>query len=219
MLKSLIRKLRKASVFRFQSTSLSATSGQFLDPYWNDDFARILETWGEKNAWHELDFLMACRSGKILDIACGTGKNIFDLRKHPELELHGCDISDFLIDKAKSRGIQSKYLTVCNATKLPYANHHFDFCYSIGSFEHFDLESLNQVIAESARVTRNAAFHMVPVSRNKANNGWIVRNQSYWNNSTQWWEEQFARHFSMVSTLPSLWEDKDSTGMWFFCRN
>ncbi len=217
MLKPLIKRLSKVNVFRFKSSSPTAQSGQFLDPYWNDDFAQILETWGEKTAWHELDFLMACRSGKVLDIACGTGKNIYDLSKYQELELYGCDISDFLIDKAISRGIQRDYLTVCNAAKLPFDNQYFNFCYSIGSLEHFDLESLGQVIAESARVTKEGAFHMVPVSRNKINNGWIVRNQTYWNNSPQWWEEQFKRHFHNVCALPSLWEDKDSTGMWFLC--
>lgn len=219
-LKAIIKRLMGAeppSSRDAEQPSLQPTSEQNLDPYWADDFAQVLETWGEKNAWHELNFLLANCSGRILDIACGTGKNISDLNGLFCLDIHGCDISDFLIDKAIARGIDRSKLTVCNATQLPFDTNEFDYSYSIGSLEHFDLEGLEKAIAESARVTKLTAFHQVPTSRNKLENGWIERSQSYWNNSTEWWHNYFAKHFQKVIILPSLWEDDESCGFWFLC--
>jgi ubiquinone/menaquinone biosynthesis C-methylase UbiE len=219
-LKAIVKRLlgtEAPSTRAAEHSSTQTASEQNLDPYWENDFAQVLETWGEKNAWHELNFLMANCSGKILDIACGTGKNISDLNKLFSMDIYGCDISDFLIDKAIARGIDRNKLTVCNATQLPFDTAEFNHSYSIGSLEHFDLEGLEKAIAESARVTRLTAFHQVPTSRNERDNGWIERSQSYWNNSTDWWHTNFVKHFPTVIILPSLWEDEESRGHWFLC--
>jgi hypothetical protein len=55
-------------------TKRQDSSKQYLDPYWDEGFAKMLETWGVKNAWHELDYLITSPSGKVLDIACETGQ-------------------------------------------------------------------------------------------------------------------------------------------------
>lgn len=199
--------------------SASDSSKQNLHPYWDGDFAEMLETWGEKNAWHELDYLMAFRSGKVLDIACGTGKNMLDLSKFANLNLYGCDISDFLINKGIARGISADRLVVCNATKLPFEDNEFEYSYSIGSLEHFDMASLDLAISESKRVTQLASFHQVPTSRNQRDNGWIERTQSYWNNSVEFWVSRFKKHYKQVDCLPSLWDDTESIGYWFICSN
>src|SRR4051812_12343945 len=62
---------------------------QDLEMYYDEHFANILETWGEKNAWREIQLIMGACSGKVLDVACGTGVNIKDLQKFPQLEVHG----------------------------------------------------------------------------------------------------------------------------------
>ena len=54
---------------------------------------------------------------KVLDIACGTGKVIQILNNIGIRGFHGCDISDFLINKAKQKGIPSEKLVVCDAKK------------------------------------------------------------------------------------------------------
>lgn len=204
---------------KMPDTKRQDSSKQYLDPYWDEGFAKMLETWGVKNAWHELDFLMTSRSGKVLDIACGTGKNIVDLRKFKNLDLYGCDISEFLIDKAIGRGIGADRLTVCNASEIPFADDEFDYSYSIGSLEHFDMASLDLAIKESQRITKVASFHQVPTSRNQLDNGWIKRSQSYWNNSVSFWLNRFKKHYGEVVCLPSLWEDTESVGHWFICSN
>src|ERR1700754_136107 len=66
---------------------------QDLDLYWTPEMAQVLETWADGNAWLEVQFLMANCSGRVLDIACGTGKTM-TLLDRSRLDIKGCDISD-----------------------------------------------------------------------------------------------------------------------------
>lgn len=190
---------------------------QDLEMYWDDEMAQILETWGEGNVWNEIQMLLYDRCGRVLDIACGTGKTMAVLGRFPALELHGFDISDFLIRKAQERGIAAERLRVADATKLDYADASFDYSYSIGSLEHFTEEGIDKAVAECARVTRRAAFHMVPVSRKDADEGWMKTYQSFFNNSVAWWVAKYRKGFRDVRVLDSAWNDSLSHGRWFVC--
>ena len=160
---------------------------QSLDLYYDPQMAKILDKWGERNAWIEIQHIFDEKSGKILDIACGTGKVIEILSKKENLDLFGCDISSFLIEKAKKRKINQEKLMVCDATQLPYEINYFDYCYSIGSLEHFTEQGIISFLQSSVKVTKKNGYHMIPVSRNNEDNGWIENYQSYFNNSEKWW--------------------------------
>lgn len=192
-------------------------SGQDMDVYWDDKMAALLETWGEGNVWDEIKFLMANCKGKVLDIACGTGKTIETLSSFQDLELYGCDISDFLIQKAVDRGIRKDRLKVCDATKSGYATDAFDYSYSIGSLEHFTEEGIALFILEAYRITRYGSFHMVPVSRSGKDEGWMKTYQSFHNNSPEWWVEQLKRLYRKVYVIDSRWQDDISVGKWIVC--
>lgn len=190
---------------------------QNLSLYWDPQMAEVLETWGEGNAWSEIQLLLINCRGRILDIACGTGKVMEILSKYPGLELFGCDISDFLIKKAITRGIDSQTLKVCDATDTQYEDDFFDYSYSIGSLEHFTEEGVSAFLMEAKRITKYASCHQIPVSRGK-DEGWISPHQSYFNNSTEWWLPKFRSVFPEVFILPSSWSDNRSTGRWFICK-
>jgi ubiquinone/menaquinone biosynthesis C-methylase UbiE len=193
-------------------------SEQSLDIYWDEDFANALETWGEGNAWNEIQLLMAGRKGKVLDIACGTGKTLELLSGLKCLDLYGCDISDMLISKAMERGIDASRLLVCDATQMPYADNEYDFAFSIGSIEHFTEDGINKFLGECYRVVRGVSFHQHPVSRSGENEGWVVTsNQSYFNNSVAWWKQQYEAIYETVVVLDSVWSDEISLGRWFVC--
>ena len=173
----------------------TTADNQDLNVYWEPKMADLLEKWGEGNAWHEIDFLMVNCHGKVLDIACGTGKNMMQLAKFTQLEVHGCDISDFLIQKAKDRGLHADKLRVADATKTDYADNEFNYSYSIGSIEHFTEEGIADLVAEAHRITRKASFHMLPVSKSGKDEGWVKTYQSAFNNSVEWWlAEMFISH-------------------------
>ncbi|MBN3946515.1 MAG: class I SAM-dependent methyltransferase [Nostoc sp. NMS7] len=197
-------------------TSLN-TDHQDLDMYWNTEMANILETWGEGNVWSEIQFLMATCEGRVLDIACGTGKTIEIISKFPNIEVYGIDISDFVISKAIERGISSNHLKVGNTTSTNYSDNFFKYSYSIGSLEHFTNTGISEFISESYRVTEIASFHMLPVSRSGKDEGWIKRLQSYHNNSVDWWLDKFYLSYPNVYVIDSYWNDDISVGKWFIC--
>lgn len=202
-----------------ESSEISPDAGvnEHEKVYWTEDMADILEVWGEGNTWHELLYLFGPLSGKVLDIACGTGKNMSDLAVFKALEVHGCDISHLLIARAVEKGLSAERLTVCNATEMPFTDGEFDYCYSIGSLEHFRDGDEVCMIRESARISRVAAFHMIPLSRSGKDEGWIEPFQGYYNNSREWWQSRFETEFRKVVVLPSLWNDAGSIGHWFLC--
>ena len=199
---------------RTQRRSGDNPGEQDLDLYWDPKMAEILDTWGEDNVWKEIQLLLVDRSGRVLDIACGTGRVIEILAAMP-LEIHGCDISGLLIEKALARGIPASRLTVCDATRLPYEDESYEYAYSIGSLEHFTEDGISRFLAESNRVCRLASFHNIPVSRSGRNEGWISPQQSYFNNSVEWWLAKFQAACGSVTVIDSTWEDDRSVGKWF----
>ena len=106
------------SFFRFFKKKIekniysSLRSKQSLDVYYEEKMAHTLETWAERNAWIEIQHLLLNKNGKILDIACGSGKVIEILSKINIKDVYGCDISDFLIEKAIERGISASNIDV-----------------------------------------------------------------------------------------------------------
>jgi ubiquinone/menaquinone biosynthesis C-methylase UbiE len=195
------------------------TTEQDLGMYWDPKFAEVLETWGEGNAWNEIQLLMIGRKGKVLDIACGTGKILGILSKFNDLELFGCDISEMLLTTAAEKyAIPMKNLRACDATKLPYSANEFEYAYSIGSLEHFTEDGIIKFLSECHRTVRRIAFHQHPVSRSGNNEGWITTTQSYHNNSTEWWKEKYEVIYGSVKVLDSVWEDEISLGKWFVCE-
>jgi ubiquinone/menaquinone biosynthesis C-methylase UbiE len=180
--------------------------------------ARLLDTWGDGNVWNEIQLLLCEARGRVLDIACGTGRAMEILSRSQRLELHGCDISDFLIAQARERGIPADRLRVADATRLDYAAGSFAHAYSIGSLEHFTEAGVTAAIAESARVSSGAVFHMVPVSRSGGDEGWMRTTQAFFNNSRPWWEARFSATFPRVEVFESGWSDDRSLGCWFVCR-
>jgi SAM-dependent methyltransferase len=190
--------------------------GQDLDVYWTPFMAELLERWGQGNCWVDIQLLTADLHGTALDIACGTGK-VMTILERPDLEIHGCDISDLLINKAIQRGLSPERLRVCDATQMPYGDREFDYSYSIGSLEHFTEDGIDKFIAEAVRVTRSASFHMMPTSRSGRDEGWMKTIQSFHNCSLSWWLPKFEKEFGRVRVMDSTWNDEISVGKWFLC--
>lgn len=195
----------------------NAPDEQALDVYWDPKMAAILETWGIGNTWNEIQLLLVNASGTVLDIACGTGKVMTILAPYSNIEVHGFDISDFLIQKAIERGIPRERLRVADATKTGYADNAFDYGYSIGSLEHFTEDGILSFVNETYRITSRASFHMVPVSRSGRDEGWMKTLQSFHNNSVDWWLERYRAAYPVVHVLDSAWNDRISIGKWFLC--
>ena len=207
-----VQKLKK--LLHKRSKYEAPKTGQDLGVYWDKKMAEVLETWGENNVWKEIQLLIVNCSGKVLDIACGTGKTMQNVSKFP-IDVHGCDISDFLINKGLERGISKDRLTLCDATNMPYKNNSFDYAYSIGSLEHFTEIGITEFVTECHRVTSKISYHMIPVSRSGNDEGWIKTYQSFHNNLVGWWIDKYKTAYNKVYVLDSIWEDSISVGKWF----
>jgi len=210
------------SSYRSSTKNFRRKTGDRQDTeiYFDPAFAEVLETWATDNAWREIQILLGNRTGKVLDLACGTGRTNDFLREFNGLEYHGCDISGPLIEKAINRGINRERLRVADATKLDYKDGSFDYVFSIGSLEHFTVGGLKAVLSECRRICRGINFHQFPVSRSGFNEGWITPYQSYWNNSEKWWIEIFREGFGRsVWVMSSKWGDDKSRGVWLICGN
>ena len=192
---------------------------QDLDVYWDQSMADALEQWGKGSVWDEIQYLLINCQGRVLDIACGPGGTMLVLAKYHDLELHGIDISDLLINQSIKRGIESTRLRVGNATSMPYEENSFEYGYSIGSLEHFTEQGILDMLGECKRVVSKASFHMIPVSRDGKNQGWLKTVQSFHNNSVEWWLDKYKSAYADVTVLSSRWEDELSVGKWFICKN
>lgn len=176
-----------------------------------------LETWGTGTAWKEIQFLLAANEGTVLDIACGSGKVIEILSRFSRLSLSGCDISDFLLQKARDRGLAGDRLRLCDAVQTGYQDKLFDYSYSIGSLEHFTEEGIDGFLREANRITKRVSFHMIPISPH-TDEGWVTEGQSFFNNTLEWWLPKFSAVFPDVSVLESSWVGSKSVGYWFICK-
>jgi len=213
--------LRGIQTFRGRIAALKPVKanggGQDLDVYWDPRMADVLDHWGEGNAWNDIQLLMAGKTGRVLDIACGTGRTMELLKGNADIELHGCDISDMLIERAVARGIARDKLQVSDATAMRYSDGYFDWAYSIGSLEHFTADGIEKFLKECRRVARFGSFHKVPVSRSGLDEGWIKTFQSYHNNSVSWWDTKCRTAYEKVTILDSTWSDQISFGKWLIC--
>ena len=180
--------------------------------------AEKLSDWGQENVWNEIQLLIKNQNGRILDLACGHGRNIIDLKKiNPDSEFYGCDISEQLINLAIKNGINKTNLECIDATKINYPKDFFDYSYSIGSLEHFTEDGIDKVIEKLSFCTKIGSFHMMPTSRSLQNEGWIKTYQTFYNNSPEWWKSRFEKQFRSVHIINSSWNDFISLGKWFIC--
>ncbi len=216
-LKNILRKVQESSPVPAARLIAIDPTGQDLGIYWNPEMAELLDTWGLGNVWNEIQLLLVNCSGRVFDIACGTGKAMEVLSKYPALDLYGCDISDLLISKAIQRGLPQSHLVVTDATQTPYANDHFDYAYSIGSLEHFTEEGIGKFLVECRRITARTSFHQIPISKSGTDEGWVSDFQSYYNNSVDWWLKKFEAVYPSVHVLDSCWSGDTSFGKWFIC--
>ncbi len=195
-------------------------ASQSLDLYWDETFANTLESWGKNTVWKEINLIMAPLKGNVLDIACGTGPVIKILSGNQNLEIYGFDISEKLINRAKEKGVNPSRLKIADATKQNYEKNEFDYSYSIGSLEHFTEDGIDEFLKYASLQTKKASFHMIPTQFYNRNDGWIENEQTYWNNSVEWWMDKFLKHYKNVKVLDSTWVHEGvSLGKWFVCFN
>jgi ubiquinone/menaquinone biosynthesis C-methylase UbiE len=127
---------------------------------------------------------------KILDIGCGKGYLLLEIRKLlPEIKYYGIDISKYAIENSHIE--VSKNLVVGNAIKLPWDNKTFDLAFSINTFHNLYSFELEQAFIEISRVSKQQ-YICVESYRNELEKMnllyWQVTCESFFTpKEWQWW--------------------------------
>jgi ubiquinone/menaquinone biosynthesis C-methylase UbiE len=112
---------------------------------------------------------------KILDVGCGKAFLLYEFtRAVPGVEIAGLDISEYGLANAKEEA--RPFLRHGNCTKLPYADHSFDFVYSINTFHNLEVDELKAAVQEVERVGKEKKWICVESYRNEAEKA----NLLYW---------------------------------------
>lgn len=93
--------------------------------------------------------LELCPAGKVLDVGCGTGRMLRQIKG--DYALYGVDISKKLVEYAKKKGGRIRY-RVASSDSLPYETGYFDLVMCHSLFHH--LKDPSKTINELLRVVK-----------------------------------------------------------------
>lgn len=125
-------------------------------------------------------------NAKILDIGCAKGFLLEEFRRILKKPiLCGVDISSYAISKSINKG---KYLSISNATCLPFDTNYFDLVLSINSLHNIlDIDNLKLAFKEMNRVSKKNIYITIGSYKNaiekKKIDNWAVVASSYMSNS------------------------------------
>jgi len=107
------------------------------------------------------DKLKTQKFKSILEIGCGSGRNLTVLKKmFPDKKMYGLDIAEQMVKEAKINNPSIKFFC-CSASKIPFADNSIDVIFSVHAIEQMTAV-LPFVIAELKRVCKDRIILMEP---------------------------------------------------------
>lgn len=102
-----------------------------------------------------IDFYKLKNSARILDVGCGKGFLLYELKKLlPEAEVVGFDISQYAIDNAKEE-IKSGLFVHRAQDKYPFKDKEFDLVISLTTLHNLPIYELKSALREIERVGKD----------------------------------------------------------------
>lgn len=102
----------------------------------------------------------------LLDVGCAKGFMLYDLlRLVPNIVVKGIDISSYAIENSIPEVKQ--FLSVADATDLPFKDQSFDVVISINTIHNLELENCKKALREISRVSRGKSFVTVDAFSNE----------------------------------------------------
>ena len=128
---------------------------RYIEGRWESVAKKLIKDYGLTN------------KSKILDIGCGKGYLLYDLKKElKELEIHGFDISDYAIKNSHTE-IRKNLFVHDASQKLNFSDNYFDLVISLGTLHNLEIAQLKCSIQEIQRLGKNK-YIMVESYRNEA---------------------------------------------------
>lgn len=105
-------------------------------------------------------------NSSLLDVGCAKGFMLYDLTLLiPNMTVSGIDISEYAIENAVEE--IKPFVSVANATSLPYEDNSFDVVISINTVHNLEREDCAKALQEIERVSRGKSFITVDAYRNE----------------------------------------------------
>ena len=166
-----IMKLHKSSkrdyverVVSYDKAECAEVAIQYGKDYWDGERQYGYGGYSYDGRWRPVAEAMAKHYGikpgdKILDVGCGKGYLLYEFTQAlPGVEVAGLDISEYAIEDAKEE--VKPFLTVGNATSLPYEDGYFDYIISITTLHNLYNYELNSAVKEIERVGKGTKKHI-----------------------------------------------------------
>ena len=148
--------LGRVNDIEYPKSKAAALAKKFDFDYWDGDRRicyggyKYMEGRWEKVAIKLINHYKLDCNSRILDIGCGKGYLLYDLKKLlPGISLKGIDISNYALENSKDEIKDS--LTLGNASDLPYPDDYFDLVISINT--------LQQILYLALALITNTTIH------------------------------------------------------------
>ena len=161
-----------------------------------------------KHFWRELEFLkdFCAQGNNVLDFGCGNGRLLELIGDIPNVQYHGLDVSQGLIDLARQRYFASNAhfdKISPSQTSLAFQDNFFNTIYSIAVFHHFPSKNYRrEVAAELYRTTNNGGHIIITV--------WYLWQPKYLKNILRNWREKIFETLIRMSGVLSAGSRHDS---------
>lgn len=117
------------------------------------------------------DLIDAVRPARVLEVGCGTGHWLAELRSYG-VQPHGLDFSPGMLAQAQLRKAQL-HLVNGRGGMLPFANATFDIVYAVNAIHHFDRQ--HHFILEAGRLLKpGGALAVIGMDPRSLRDNWYV---------------------------------------------
>ena len=129
---------------------------------------------GKISSYFIKDYLKDLNFDKLLDVGCGTAFLIDLLSKEHNANFYGLDLSDKMIDIARSKNIKNAEFVVGKSNELPYDNDTFDIVVCSQSFHHYPYQ--DAAVEEVYRVLKKGGIYILSDSGLGGFGAWFDNN-------------------------------------------
>jgi SAM-dependent methyltransferase len=139
----------------------------------------------ERKSLFIADEIVKLSPKKVLEVGCGYGKNMMNIRKRLICELYGVDFSVSQINKAKElfTGQEDVKFFVTNGASLPFEDNSFDVVFTSAVILHNKPVVADSIRNELIRVSRKYIVHSEDINKSHTRYGYdnakIYRDMGY----------------------------------------